>query len=51
LRVPCRFGAKDGHVIPDQVRVVDHERLTKRLGALTEVTLRRVLGVLHQMFA
>jgi mRNA interferase MazF len=51
FRVPCRFAGKDGHIIVDQIRVVDQERLTKRLGALTEPTLRKVLGVLHQMFA
>jgi mRNA interferase MazF len=51
FRVPSRFGGKDGHVILDQVRVVDRERLTKRLGALTEPTLRKVLSVLLQMFA
>lgn len=50
FRVPCRFAGKDGHIIVDQLRVVDQERLTKRLGALTEPTLRKVLGVLHQMF-
>jgi mRNA interferase MazF len=51
FRVPSRFAGKDGHVILDQVRVADHERLTKRLGALSEPTLRKVLGVLQQMFA
>ncbi len=51
FRVPCRFAGKDGHIIVDQVRVVDQERLTKRLGALMGPTLRKVLGVLQQMFA
>ena len=51
FRVPCRFAGKDGHIIVDQVRVVDQERLTKRLGALTEPTLRKVLSVLQLMFA
>lgn len=51
FRVPCRFAGKDGHVILDQIRVVDQERLAKRLGALSEGTLRRVLDVLHRMFA
>jgi mRNA interferase MazF len=51
FRVPCRFATKDGHVILDQVRVVDHERLVRRLGALSEPTLRRVISVLHEMFA
>ena len=51
FRVPCRFAGKDGHVILDQVRVVDRERLTRRLGALGAPTLRSVLHVLLQMFA
>ena len=51
FRVPCRFAGNDGHIIVDQIRVAEQERLTKRLGALTEPTLRKVLGVLHQMFA
>ena len=51
FRVPCRFAGKDGHIIVDQIRVVDRERLTKRLGALTQPTLRKVLDVLQQMFA
>ena len=51
FRIPSRFAGKDGHVILDRVRVVDRERLTKRVGALTEPTLRKVMGVLQQMFA
>lgn len=51
FRIPSRFAGKDGHVILDQVRVVDRARLTRRLGALTEPTLRKVLSVLQQMFA
>lgn len=51
FRVACRFEGKDGHVVLDQVRVVDRERLTTRLGVLTEPTLRKVLGVLVEMFA
>jgi len=51
FRIPSRFAGKDGHVILDQVLVVDRERLTKRLGALTEPTMRKVLHVLQQMFA
>ena len=51
FRVPCRFARKDGHVVLDQVRTVDQQRLMRRLGALTEPTLRKILGVLQQMFA
>ncbi len=51
FRVPCRFGGKAGHVILDQIRTVDRERLVRRRGKLTATTLQKVLGVLQQMFA
>ncbi|HEX9668317.1 MAG TPA: type II toxin-antitoxin system PemK/MazF family toxin [Thermoanaerobaculia bacterium] len=51
FRVPCRFAGKVGHVVLDQVRAVDRERLLRRLGRLTPATARRVLAVLQQMFA
>jgi mRNA interferase MazF len=51
FRVPCRFARKEGHVVLDQVRTVDHERLVRRLGHLTAGTLGRVLAVLQAMFA
>lgn len=51
FRVACRFAGKDGHVVLDQIRTVDFERLLKRLGALTSPTLAKVLGVLQEMFA
>ena len=51
FRVACRFGGKDGHVVLDQLRTVDHERLEKRLGALTAATQAKVLAVLQAMFA
>ena len=50
FRVACRFGGKHGHVILDQIRTVDDERLGKRLGALTAPTMAKVLGVLQAMF-
>lgn len=51
FRVPCRFAGKAGHVVLDQVRAVDRERLLRRLGRLAPTTARRVLAVLQQMFA
>ena len=51
FRVACRFAGKDGHVVLDQLRTVDLERLEKRLGALTASTQSKVLGVLQAMFA
>ena len=51
FRVPCRFSHKDGHIVLDQIRTIDKERLVKRLGRVTDATLEKVLGVLHEMFA
>lgn len=51
FRIACRFAGKDGHLVLDQLRTVDRERLAKRLGALTAPTLSKALGVLQEMFA
>ncbi|MDH4335389.1 MAG: type II toxin-antitoxin system PemK/MazF family toxin [Chloroflexota bacterium] len=51
FRIACRFAGKDGHLVLDQLRTVDRERLVKRLGAITAPTLAKALGVLQEMFA
>jgi len=51
FRIRCRFSAKDGHVVADQLRAVDRDRLIKHLGVLEEDTLVEVLNVLQAMFA
>ena len=51
FRIPCRFDKRNGHVVLDQIRTVDRERLLHRMGRLTPTTLERVLGVLQEMFA
>ena len=51
FRVACRFEKKQGHVVLDQLRTVDSERLVKRLGALSAATLETVLDRLQEMFA
>ena len=51
FRVPCRFGKRAGHVVLDQIRTVDRERLVHRLGRLTPATLSKVLRVIQEMFA
>ncbi len=51
FRVACRFDGKDGHVVLDQVRTVDRERIGKRLGVLTATTQAKILAVLQAMFA
>jgi mRNA interferase MazF len=49
-RVHTRFRGKHGHVVLDQLRTVDHERLRKHLGSVTPTTLRSVLQVLSELF-
>jgi len=51
FRIPCRFSGKDGHLVLDQLRTVDRERLVKRLGTLTTATISKALRVLQEMFA
>lgn len=51
FRVPCRFAGKVGHVVLDQLRTVDQERVVRPLGRLGAGTLARVLAALQEMFA
>jgi mRNA interferase MazF len=51
FRVRCSSDGKDGHVVADQLRAVDRDRLVKRLGILSETTLNELLGILQAMFA
>jgi mRNA interferase MazF len=39
FRIPCRFGGRAGHVVLDQIRTVDHDRLVRQLGRLSPATL------------
>jgi mRNA interferase MazF len=51
FRVPCRFGGKAGHIVLDQVRAIDQERVVRRLGRMPAGALSRALRVLQEMFA
>ena len=51
FRVPCRFGGKEGHIILDQLRTVDRDRLIRRVGRLPPRTTEKALRVLQEMFA
>jgi len=51
FRVACTFQGKAGHVVLDQLRTVDQERLVKRLGTLPLPALAQSLAVLREMFA
>ena len=50
FRVPCRFSNKNGHIVTDQLRTVDRERLVRHLGRVSPQTLARLLAVLQEMF-
>lgn len=51
FRVPCRFQGRSGHVVLDQIRTVDRERLVKPLGSLSPLVVAQALAVLREMFA
>ena len=51
FRVACQFKGRRGHVVLDQIRTVDRERLIRRLGRISGKTVLRSLSVLQQMFA
>jgi mRNA interferase MazF len=51
FRIPCRFAGRSGHVVLDQIRTVDQERLVRRLGRLSPGALSHALAVLQEMFA
>jgi len=48
--VRCRLDCKVGHVVADQLRAVDRNRLVKRLGSLSKTTINELLGVIQAMF-
>jgi mRNA interferase MazF len=50
FRISCRFEGRSGHVVIDQIRTVDRERLARRLGKLSPSTLGRILAILQEMF-
>lgn len=51
FRLPCRFRGRAVHVVVDQIRTIDRERLVRRLGRLSPTTLGQTLGVLQEMFS
>jgi mRNA interferase MazF len=51
FRVSCTFQGRSGHVVLDQIRTVDRERLVKRIGSLPVPVLAQALAVLREMFA
>jgi mRNA interferase MazF len=51
FRVAYRFQRKSGHVVLDQLRTIDRERLVRRLGVLPSESLTLALATLREMFA
>jgi mRNA interferase MazF len=51
FRVECRFKGKSGHIVLDQIRTVDRNRIVRPLGRLPTAVAARALGVLQEMFA
>ena len=51
FRIPCRFKGRRGHIVLDQLRTVDQERLVRHLGDIAPGTLERALVTLQEMFA
>ena len=44
FRIPCTFRGRGGHVVLDQIRTVDRERLVRRLGKVAPRTLHQALA-------
>lgn len=51
FRVSCRFRGRTGHVVVDQIRTVDSERLVRLLGRLSPNALGQTLNILQEMFS
>ncbi len=51
FRISVEFDGRSGLVLLDQIRAVDKLRLVKRLSAVQEEELQRVLEVLQELFA
>jgi mRNA interferase MazF len=51
FRIACRFAGKTGHIVLDQIRTIDRERLVRRLGRVPAPTLHNTLSALQEMFA
>jgi mRNA interferase MazF len=50
-RIACRFKGKEGHIVLDQVRTIDRERVIRTVGTIGEVVILKVLHTMQEMFA
>jgi mRNA interferase MazF len=51
FRVGCRFKGKSGHIVLDQLRTIERDRVVRLLGRVPEATLGSTLSVLQEMFS
>jgi mRNA interferase MazF len=51
FRVGCKFQGQSGHVVLDQIRTVDRQRLVRRVGKLSDATMIKALAILQEMFS
>ena len=49
-RIAVRFQDKQGLILLDQLRTLDKQRLVRRLGTLSNRTVRLTLAALREMF-
>ena len=50
-RVPITFQRKKGHIVLDQIRTMDKNRLVKKIGRISKDTSQKILEILADMFA
>lgn len=48
-RVPIEFKGKEGWIVLDQIRTVDRQRLTAKLGRLKPGLIKKVKAVIREM--
>ena len=51
FRISCRFKGRSDHIVLDQLRTVEQERMVRHLGGIAPATLERALKTLQEMFA
>lgn len=50
-RVGCTFRGRRGQIVLDQIRTVDRERLSPKVGSISSQSGREALRVLTELFA
>ncbi len=50
-RINLQFKGKKGQIVLDQIRTIDKTRLSKKLGSIDEISARKALVLLQEIFA